>query len=222
MLECFTQVNTHAYGAVNYDDASRLRHTPRMSGTGLQTESKGRLSAADWEQAALDVLAESGVAAVAVEPLARRLGVTKGSFYWHFPNRDALLLAAIERWEKGDEADVLVPAESIADPQQRLRELIRQVSFERQSHAIFAALLKALDQPLIQPMIERVSERRLDFLSAAFRDAGHDAKAAINRARLTYTAYVGFLQLSQIGQPRMNHDEFEAYIADFIETLIPV
>lgn len=203
-------------------DAGPLRHTPRMISSALQPEPKGRLSAADWEQAALDVLAESGVAAVAVEPLARRLGVTKGSFYWHFPNRDALLSAAIERWEKGDEADVLVPAESIADPKQRLRELIRQVSFERQSHAIFAALLKALDQPLIQPMIERVSERRLDFLSAAFRDAGHDAKAAINRARLTYTAYVGFLQLSQIGQPRMNHDEFEAYIADFIETLIPV
>lgn len=199
----------------------QLRHTADMSESVVPAESRIRLNSADWEQAALDVLAESGVAAVAVEPLARRLGVTKGSFYWHFPNRDALLKAAIERWEKGDEAEVLVPIEAIADPQQRLRELIRQVSFERQSHAIFAALLKSLDQPQIQPMIERVSERRLNFLSAAFRDAGLDAKSATNRARLTYSAYVGFLQLSQIGQPHMNHDEFEAYIADFIETLIP-
>lgn len=202
--------------------AAQLRHTPPMSEAAIPAETRIRLSAADWEQAALDVLAESGVSAVAVEPLARRLGVTKGSFYWHFPNRDALLKAAIERWERGDEAEVLVPAEAIANPQQRLRELIRQVSFERQSHAIFAALLKALDQPQIQPIIERVSERRLSFLSAAFRDAGLDAKSATNRARLTYTAYVGFLQLSQIGQPHMNHDEFDAYIADFIETLIPV
>src|SRR5690606_7033358 len=64
------------------------------------TSSRGaRLSAADWAQAALDVIAEQGVSAVAVEPLARRLGVTKGSFYWHFPSRDALLQAALERWE---------------------------------------------------------------------------------------------------------------------------
>lgn len=53
--------------------------TPRASsGRG------NRLSADDWAQAALDLIAEQGVGAVAVEPLARRLGVTKGSFYWHF------------------------------------------------------------------------------------------------------------------------------------------
>lgn len=42
-----------------------------------------------------------------------------------------------------------------------------------------------------------------------------------NRARLAYSAYVGFVQLAQIGQPRMRHDEFEAYIRDFIDILIP-
>jgi len=57
-----------------------------------------RLSADDWEQAALDLIATQGVNAVAVEPLARQLGVTKGSFYWHFPTREALL-AAVYRTE---------------------------------------------------------------------------------------------------------------------------
>ncbi|MBP8098362.1 MAG: helix-turn-helix transcriptional regulator, partial [Arenimonas sp.] len=57
---------------------------------------KPRLSAEDWARAALDVIAEQGLAAVAVEPLARRLGVTKGSFYWHFPSREALLVAALQ------------------------------------------------------------------------------------------------------------------------------
>ena len=50
-----------------------------------------RLSSADWEGAALDSLAEHGLAGLAVEPLARQLGVTKGSFYWHFADREALL-----------------------------------------------------------------------------------------------------------------------------------
>ena len=182
---------------------------------------KSRLSASAWEQAALDLLAESGVTAVAVEPLARRLGVTKGSFYWHFATRDALLKAALERWEQSDDRDVLTPIEAVSDPRERVRELIRQVSYRRPSHAVFAALLRALDQPLIAPVIERVSQRRIEFVTNAFRQAGFDDATAANRARLAYSAYVGFVQLAPIAQPRMNHDEFEAYIRDFIEILIP-
>ena len=82
-------------------------------------------------------------------------------------------------------------------------------------------LFKALDQPLIGPLVERVSQRRIDFVTDAFRQAGFDPVTAANRARLAYSAYVGFIQLAQIGQPRMSHEEFEAYIRDFIEILIP-
>lgn len=184
-------------------------------------EPKTRLSAADWEEAALAVLAENGVGAVAVESLARRLGVTKGSFYWHFATREALLQAALERWERSDEAELEAAIAAAYDPRERLRELIRQVSHRHPSHAVFAALIKSIDQPLIRPLIERVSERRLAFVTEAFHQAGFDATAAANRARLAYSAYVGFVQLAQIGQPRMNHDEFEAYIRDFIGILIP-
>ncbi|MBA8884641.1 TetR/AcrR family transcriptional regulator [Dokdonella fugitiva] len=186
-----------------------------------KAESKARLSAADWEHAALETLAESGLAAVAVEPLARRLGVTKGSFYWHFTTREALIQAALERWEREDEQDVLVPTGAIPDPRERLRELVRQVSHKRPSHAVLAALFRALDQPLIGPVVERVSARRIEFLTEAFRHAGFDPTHAANRARLAYSAYVGFVQLSRIGQPRMSHEEFEAYIRDFIDTLVP-
>lgn len=184
-------------------------------------EPKTRLSAADWEEAALAVLAENGVGAVAVESLARRLGVTKGSFYWHFSTREALLQAALERWERSDEGELEAAIAAASDPRERLRELIRQVSHKHPSHAVFAALIKSIDQPLIRPLIERVSQRRLAFVTEAFHQAGFDATAAANRARLAYSAYVGFVQLAQIGQPRMNHDEFEAYIHDFIGILIP-
>ena len=67
---------------------------------------EARLSTADWEAAALDALAENGLAGVAIEPLARRLGVTKGSFYWHFTDRDALLAALKERKILGAGLDV--------------------------------------------------------------------------------------------------------------------
>ena len=183
---------------------------------------RGRLSAEDWAQAALDLIAEQGVAAVAVEPLARRLGVTKGSFYWHFPSRDALLQAALERWEKVEQEQVFGQLEAIADPRERLRALFDLVAHEYKAHIIYSELLKALDHPAVQPVIGRVSDRRLDYLTASFRQAGLGRNDAQNRARLAYAAYVGFLQLNlQLKQTRLQQDEFEADVDHRMATLIP-
>ena len=185
-------------------------------------ERTGRLCADDWAQAALDLIAEQGVAAVAVEPLARRLGVTKGSFYWHFPSRDALLQAALERWEKVEQETVFGSLEAVPDPRERLRALFHLVAHEATSHVIYSELLKALDHPAVAPVINRVSQRRFDYLAASFRQAGLARGDAQHRARLAYAAYVGFLQLSlQLHQPRLPHDEFEAYVEHVMATLIP-
>lgn len=181
-----------------------------------------RLSALDWAHGAVDLIAESGVAAVAVEPLARRLGVTKGSFYWHFPSRDALLVAALERWEQEEQESVFGSLEAVSDPRERLAQLFGLVAHEVKSHIIYSELLKALDHPAVKPVIERVSKRRLDYLTASFRQAGLGRDEARHRARLAYAAYTGFLQLSlQLQQPRLDHDEFEAYVDHVMRTLIP-
>ncbi|HSX58763.1 MAG TPA: helix-turn-helix domain-containing protein [Tahibacter sp.] len=184
-------------------------------------ENRSRLSAADWEQAALEAIAENGVGAAAVEPLARRLGVTKGSFYWHFPTREALLKASLERWERADEEE-FIGVEPIREPRERLRELFRRTSREMQSHVVYSALLRALDHPVVQPVMSRVSQRRIDFLTVAYRQLGLDRIAASYRARLAYAAYAGFLQLSlQLGLPRLSHAEFDEYVEHTISTLIP-
>lgn len=185
-------------------------------------ERPGRLSADDWAQAALDLIAETGVQAVAVEPLARRLGVTKGSFYWHFPSRDALLQAALERWENVEQEALFGALEKVPDARERLRALFHMVAREYKSHVIYSALLKAQDHATVQPVIERVSKRRLDYLTASFRQAGLGREDAQHRARLTYAAYVGFLQLNlQLHQARMQQDEFDAYVEHLAQTLVP-
>ncbi|CAJ0592271.1 unnamed protein product [Cylicocyclus nassatus] len=164
----------------------------------------------------------SRLSAVAVEPLARRLGVTKGSFYWHFPSRDALLQAALERWELFEQEQVFGSLEDVPDPRVRLRQLFQMVAHEVQPHIIYSELLKALDHPMVRPVIDRVSQRRLDYLIASFRQAGLSSTDARHRARLAYAAYVGFLQLSlQLQQPKQAREDFEAYVEHLIETLIP-
>jgi len=68
-------------------------------GTGAKRLDEPTLTAADWAEAALQLIAEAGLGALTVETLAGRLGVTKGSFYWHFKGRSELLAASLRRWE---------------------------------------------------------------------------------------------------------------------------
>jgi AcrR family transcriptional regulator len=187
-----------------------------------ERQEKQRLSAQDWELAALELMAEEGVAAVAVESLARRLGVTKGSFYWHFSQRDALIEAALKRWEDTDTHNLLARVESIENPGKRLRELFRLTSREMRSHKIYAALLKAADHPVVAPVMDRVSHERMAYLARVFQQAGMDHESAEHRARLAYSAYVGLLQLTlQLRSSRLSSEVFDAYVGHMIDTLIP-
>ncbi len=64
---------------------------------GVATGRRESLTAADWTEAALVALARGGLAAVGVEPLAKELGATKGSFYWHFADRNELIVSTLFR-----------------------------------------------------------------------------------------------------------------------------
>lgn len=186
------------------------------------TAEKIRLSANDWQLAALDALSEGGLQAIAIEMLAKGLGVTKGSFYWHFASRDALIQSALELWESQEQEQVFGRLDSLPNAQARLKALVTLVASELKAHKIYSELLKAIDHPLVKPVLERVAKRRLDYLTASFRQAGMPRVQALNRARLTYASYVGFLQLNmQLGLPKLHHDEFNQYVEHLIETLIP-
>lgn len=181
-----------------------------------------RLSADDWERAALELIALEGVAAIAVEPLAKRLNVTKGSFYWHFTSRDALLESAIKRWEADDRGDVLERVGAGIEPRERLSRLIRLTSRTLQTHQIMAALLKSVDHPVVGPVMERVTAQRLHFLAEIFEAAGLEKAEAQHRARLAYTAYVGFMQLALAKQlPRISRGEFDMYVEHIVKLLVP-
>lgn len=183
---------------------------------------RSRLSAADWEQAALQLIANDGVGALAIDALARQLGVTKGSFYWHFRSRDALLEAALERWQRQGEDVLLAQITSIDEPRERLRQLFLRIAGEKLSHRVHAALLSTLEHPRIRAAVELAARRRLDILAEAYRQTGLDDTNALNSARLAYAAYVGFVQLNRMrGVERLSHDELSGYVDHVIRALIP-
>ena len=84
-----------------------------------------RLSRQAWIDAAVVKLAQDSVAALRVDELAEQLGVTKGSFYWHFANREALLDAVLDWWRQlmtRQTEDVLARLPDV--PRERLVKLI--------------------------------------------------------------------------------------------------
>lgn len=188
----------------------------------VKKKERSTLSAGDWEQQALVLIAEKGIRAVAVESLARRMGVTKGSFYWHFHNRDSLLEQSLLRWEKHDAANLQASLGAIEDPRERLRSFFRRTGREKLTHNVYNALCMASDHPQVEPLLERVAARRMKHIEKAFEEIGFDPQEAYHRARLTYSAYLGFLQLQKQHQtPSLSSEEFEAYMTHVIATLIP-
>ena len=169
---------------------------------------------------------------MAVEPLAKRLGVTKGSFYWHFPNRDALLQATLGRWEQEETEAVIAAMDRIPDPRQRLGRLLdvairghvagtdADLARLRDEAAFELAVSDAAEEPLVQPVLRRVTERRLDYLADCFRAIGFSPEQALPRALLTYAAYLGFQRLLREAPGRLPlGTDLDAYHARVVALL---
>ena len=156
-----------------------------------------RLTRDDWIAAALGAMADGGLAAVAVEPLAARLGATKGSFYWHFENRDALLEAAIGRWEKDTTTDVDAEISAASDaPASQFRRLVTGVIERAEQDRVGPALLASAAHPAVAPALQRVTAARLNLIATVFGRLGFPQAEARRRALLAYSAYLGHGQLA--------------------------
>ena len=194
----------------------------------------GALTAEDWLRAAARAIEEGGVAAVAVEPLAKQLGVTKGSFYWHFKNRDALLAATLAWWERESTEAVIELVEQIADPRARLRRLVEAATADEPlggstpeaeiffSRAFELAVSDAAADPRVRPILRRVAERRVDYLDECYRALGFAPGPARYRALLVYAAYVGVLRLVREAPSRVPQGEdYRAYPGHLIDAHVP-
>ncbi len=159
-------------------------------------DGKPLLTRDDWTGAALKAIGEGGVGAVAVDRLARTLGASRGSFYWHFRDRADLIDATLERWARENTADLTPALDAMPDPVERLRTLLRAV-YEQPVDAAELRLSSAGDDPVVGPAVARVTEQRIAFLERIFGDLGLPPEEVSDRAWLAYAFYIGHHQLAR-------------------------
>jgi AcrR family transcriptional regulator len=169
---------------------------------------RATLGSRDWVLGALNVIATSGVDALSVEGLARELGATKGSFYWHFADRAALVSAALAHWEEAATMDIIERLSAIDDPTERLAALFDE-SFGDDMSNLDHALVSRIDEPLVGPVVRRATAARVAFVEKICRDAGMRRTAAARHARLVYAAYVGYGHLRRANPDLARADRAE-------------
>src|SRR2546430_714865 len=146
-------------------------------------------TAEEWAEAALEAFAAGGVRAASIPSIARSLGVTKGSFYWHFRGIDDLVEAALRRWEERDRA-ALDELRAVADPRRRLIALFTEAMQSPQAQALFVAL-SGSSMPTVSAAIRPLSDRRHRFFPHPHRELGIAGGEARGRPPPLLAAAVG-------------------------------
>lgn len=138
----------------------------------MANEPARRLGPQDWLSAGLKALAQDGPAALKAEALARRLGTTKGSFYWHFADVPAFHAALLAEWEDR-EADTMREAlEKESTAVGRLRRM-GQVIAEGEGSAVEPSVRAwARENALARAAVDRVDSRRLAELRTLLSETG--------------------------------------------------
>jgi AcrR family transcriptional regulator len=147
-----------------------------------------RLTRERWVDAAMEMLGRHGVDGVRVEQLARQLGVTKGSFYWHFKDRGELLEAMLDQWRRQKTVDVVEYVGSVDDPVMRLEKLAR-IPFEIQERDPLGLPLRlwARYDERAARVLDEVDKLMVRMKAQIFIACGLDAEEARARAVLLYS-----------------------------------
>jgi AcrR family transcriptional regulator len=148
-----------------------------------------KLNREEWVLAAYRVLALKGVGAIHVESLAKSLGVTKGSFYWHFRDRAELLEAILEKWH--DQFVILRVEDQGGNPRDKLVNLLEIVPRSRKNTkggSIELAMRSwARHDDAAAKVVAYVDSERLEYVAELFEDLGYPKAEAEAHAFMLYS-----------------------------------
>jgi AcrR family transcriptional regulator len=151
------------------------------------------LDAAAWIETGFDALAEGGIDAVRIDPLAKRLGVTRGSFYWHFKDREALHQAMLKSWRERASYQIYNRVERTAQPAGARLERLLALPYSSPRSARGAAIelairLWARRDRNAAKAVRHIDRTRLDYFTRLLQEHGLAKDEARQRALLFYAA----------------------------------
>jgi AcrR family transcriptional regulator len=150
-----------------------------------------RLSPSDWVNAGLRALAKSGFTALKADTLAKALGVSRGSFYWHFADVDAFHHAVLDAWEKVATGDIIAQVESKGGNAAAQLHTLAEIVFAQTGTLDRQVRAWASQSAAAATVQARVDERRSGFTADLFGAAGFGKAEAHLRAAFLYRAVIG-------------------------------
>jgi AcrR family transcriptional regulator len=184
---------------------------------GTSNAQRNQLQRFDWLKQALEIFVNEGIDAIRITRLANDLGVTRGSFYWHFRNREDLINSLVSYWKDKNTAaitDSMTQASSLADGIFRFFETcIDAALFD--SRLDLALREWARRSPSIHAMIDDEDAARIEALRQFYLRFDYPMPQALIRARVLYYSQIGFYALGTTDslQTRLEYTEpyFEAF-----------
>lgn len=166
-----------------------------------------RLGPAEWVKAGLKALTKSGFSALKADTLARRLGVSRGSFYWHFADVPAFHAALLRRWREIALENIIEELESA--PDDPLEALLYR-AFAGGSGVERAVRAWATADSRARAAVEAVDVERTGYLRKLLIDAGIPPGVAETRARIMNWTYLGFA----LSSSKLDDDALKEVIGD--------
>jgi AcrR family transcriptional regulator len=155
-----------------------------------------RLTRDRFVEEGLCALGEDGPAGLAADRMARRLGVSRGSFYWHFANAVDFEAAVLAAWEDRWTGRIIAAVEDGAGtPRDRLLALIEKTG--GQDASLYASAKRmARQHPELDAIMRRIDERRISFVAGLLAEGAVAPDLAALRARIIYSWAMGQMLVS--------------------------
>jgi AcrR family transcriptional regulator len=150
-----------------------------------------QLSAKDWLDQGLKTLARDGFTALKAEPLAKVMGVSRGSFYWHFADIGAFHAAILKQWREVAAEQIIANVEAASNHENPLTLLLRRVFGERLALENAVRTWASVDAAA-RAAVQAIDQRRLGYVESLLRQSGLPAEKAQARAQILYWAFLGF------------------------------
>lgn len=184
----------------------------------ISSDSGWRGSQEAWLAAAYESLLESGVDAVRILPLAKKLGLSRTSFYWFFKDREELLGALLSRWREKNTGNLVRQSEAYAETIAEAMLNVFDCWFDSglfDARFEFAVRSWALQSPAILAEVQSADRQRLDALAQMFVRFGEDEAHADVRARTVYLVQIGYISMQTEEEISARRKRIPGYVEIF-------